>query len=84
MTREDILSNYEVRDGHIVSPDKFEGEWLYAPYFYEDSLNGTWDENRDGILYCVPSFEEHKLFPELKGKRFIHLYEDAYGFVHVY
>lgn len=84
MTRIETLANYNVKDNRIVSPGKFEGEMIYAPHFYEDSLNGLWNTNRQGVLYCVPSFAEHKEWPELKGKRFIHLYEDDLGFIHVH
>ena len=84
MTREESLEGYKVNNGRIMSPGKFEGEKVYAPYFYDDSLNGLWEKNRDDVLYCVPTFEEHKMFPELKGKRFIHITEDDQGFVRVW
>ena len=43
MTRQDIENAYEVRDGIICSPGKFEGEAVYAPYFWEAYLNGGED-----------------------------------------
>lgn len=35
-------------DGRIKNPGKFEGEMLYIPLFWEDSLEGCCDQNNDG------------------------------------
>lgn len=44
MNREEILKDYTVNaQGVITSPGKFEGEMLYAPYFYDMLLNGDGD-----------------------------------------
>jgi hypothetical protein len=44
MTREEIETEFDVVNGVIRSPGKFESEAVYAPYFYEISLDGTGEE----------------------------------------
>src|SRR5215211_4995867 len=50
MTRLDIESEYDVENGQITSPGKFEGEPVYTPYFWESYLNGFFDDDDDGVL----------------------------------
>ena len=48
MTRQDILDEYKVDEhGIIRNPGKFEGEMLYAPYFYDLIMNGDGDVEYD-------------------------------------
>lgn len=71
ISRADILARYDVRDGIIRNPGKFEGEPIYLPYFYEMMLEGCVDEtlgdgeteNTIDILKLTPS--ERAEFPEI-------------------
>ena len=90
MTREEILKDYTVKSGIIRSPGKFEGEPLYAPYFWDLVLEGT------GEVYSVTPFEEcdeswrveiddedRREFPELlQTAKYIRLWVDDNGFVY--
>jgi hypothetical protein len=45
------ISDYDFgEDGRIKTPGKFEGEMLYLPKFWEESLDGLADTNRDGSI----------------------------------
>ena len=44
MTRDEVLATYDVVDGRIVSPGKFEGELYFVPAFWADALDGGSDE----------------------------------------
>ena len=90
MTRQQILDNYDVRDGRIVSPGKFEGEPIFAPHFWECGLDGFADSD-NGTVYTfriLRDAPEHQEFPELKTwlgrKRTIRMREDRQGFVHTF
>ena len=88
MTRSEILENYHVENGIIQSPGKFEGEMLYAPYFYDHWLNGGSDEDHENDSGCFVSVffisdEDVREFPELAEVREIRLWEDDSGFVHL-
>ena len=82
MTRKEIMAQYETRpSGVIVSPGKFEGEMLYAPYFYDLLLNGTvaYDDD-DGREFIDVTDEDRAEFPELAGASRVECYEDDNGF----
>ena len=83
MTRADVYRDYKVSDEVpiIVSPGKFEGEWVWAPYFYDAMLNGDGEEEDDGWLAFVVGPEDLKEFPELDGVKWVSLYEREDGFV---
>ena len=83
MNRQDISKNYDVSDsGRIKSPGKFEGEMLYIPYFYDISLNGFFNPNRNEIFSIPIEKEDREQFPEIpKHKRRIRFYERDDGFV---
>jgi len=87
MTRQDILNSYDVRDGRIVSPGKFEGEPIFSPYFWDIGLSGFADDD-DGKVYTFRIAKDdpaHSEFPELRkwlGKRrTVRIYETETGFV---
>jgi hypothetical protein len=85
VTREEILKTYTVLNGRITSPGKFEHEPIYAPYFYEDSMNGFWHEDRNGSYWTEVTVLDRQMFPEIPArKRTIHVSEDEMGFVHIY
>jgi hypothetical protein len=79
----DRLGDYEVRDGKIRSPGKFEGECRYVPYFWDVFLEGgTCTEHDDDVLeFEVDAQEDVGLFPELAGRKAVFLKEDDQGFV---
>ena len=80
-TREELLKDYKVQDGRILSPGKFEGEQVYVPYFWEKSLEGwaDFEADDDPVFLVMP--EDRALFPELGGTRSLRLHEDSQGFV---
>jgi hypothetical protein len=84
LTRQEIQTQYDVDpSGVIRTPGKFEGEMLYAPYFYECFLEGFADED-DG---CTARFDvtpaDVLLFPELADVTSVTLSVDDNGFVFV-
>ena len=81
MTRHQIELDYRIENGRIRSPGKFEGEAVYIPYYWDEYLNGCADRD-DGLVisfYVTPN--DRILFPELKGRRFVRLYQRDDGFI---
>ena len=90
MTREQILKDYAVNVEHgiIESPGKFEGEMIYAPYFYDLCINGFSEDARyddeyrqiDIFTICADDVQQ---FPELAGLEgcTLELYESDQGFI---
>lgn len=90
MNRDEIEKSYTILDGRIVSPGKFEGEPIFAPYYWDIGLSGFADSD-NGKVYgfrFTNSGDDFKLWPELKEwlgrKRSMKLWEDSQGFVHCY
>jgi hypothetical protein len=88
MTRQEILDSYKVnRDGIIKSPGKFEGEMLYAPYFYDHGQGDeTWnsEEVEDAFAEVFQvSDDDRKEFPELGNTYMIAVEENEQGFVYL-
>ena len=84
MTRDEILKEYETRNGIIVSPGKFEGEPIYAPYFWDMDLQGLADEYvlDVAIFYIQP--EDRENFPEIDPfLELVEIWSDDNGFVHI-
>jgi hypothetical protein len=85
-TRAEILREFKVdKHGIIKTLGKFEGEMLYAPYFYEFIMEGgsdetDYDENDNAIDYFDVSADDLKEFPELEGVKRLACYEDDNGF----
>ena len=74
------FEGYEIKDGIIVNPGKFEGCPEYAPYYWNLYLNGEAIETSGGgILKVEP--EDLFVYPELKAGNEIHLTENDNGFV---
>lgn len=84
--RQEIERDYEIEDGRITSPGKFEGEMVYAPYFWETGLEGGPDDVRfdDGIQVDIfyPDEQDLKQFPELEGVKSVEVWERFDGFVY--
>lgn len=92
MTRTEILKHYTVdRRGTIRSPGKFEGEMIYAPYFYAAVMDGDGepvydDDYPDLLLYTELDVQDadRKAFPELDPTtKDVLVYESEQGFVHI-
>jgi hypothetical protein len=66
----------------ICSPGKFEGEPIWAPYFYNVMLNGE-SEHINGVDYFKLEAEDKAIFPELANSFGVALEESEQGFVHV-
>lgn len=81
MTREEIEKEYKVENGIIRSPGKFEGEPVYAPYFWSMFLDGMADEDDSRILWFDVQEDDIEQFPELKMYKQVGLWEDEQGFV---
>lgn len=91
MTRADIERDYRVVSGRITSPGKFEGEPVFAPFFYEQALEGFGlvdsdvglSHFRDDSSCRLSIFEADRAsFPELGTARWVIVREDEDGFVH--
>jgi hypothetical protein len=65
----------------VRGPGKFEGEAPYVPYFWDLYLNGFADDD-DGVVLSFTVDEEDKaIFPELRRRKRVKLYESSNGFV---
>ena len=87
MTRKEIEALYNVENGIIRSPGKFEGEPVYAPHIWDMVLNDDYDtladtDEADGAARVYITPEDVEEFPELDGEPFIEAWEDYNGFVH--
>jgi hypothetical protein len=89
MTRQDIEKEYKINShGIIENPGKFEGCMLFVPYFYDIVMNGGQDDTvyiddvPEDIIYITK--EDIAIFPELEGKKEIHLATDNDGFIHYF
>jgi hypothetical protein len=87
VTKESILAEYAHKDGRITSPGKFEGEPVFAPYYWSLGLEGFANSD-DGSVYHFrfkTSDPDYTLWPELQAwlgrKRTLKLREDDQGFV---
>lgn len=87
MTRAEIESEFDVRDGVIKDPGKFEGEPVYAPYFYVLGMDSGADEDVYGADDTIHSVffitdEDREQFPELKEEEIeaLHVWEGETGF----
>lgn len=83
--RDQVLAQYKVRGGRIVSPGKFEGEPIYAPWFYEGGLEGLEvATDDDGSQIFQVGADDLAQYPEIPpDARWIRVYEDEQGFVHL-
>jgi len=72
---------FDVVNGRIVSPGKFEGERTYVPYFWNAFMNGGADRDDGKVLGFDVTAEDKKLFPALKKRRTVRLVETDSGFV---
>jgi hypothetical protein len=96
MTRKEIEQAYSIDYTRIVpaitSPGKFEGEPIFAPYFWDLALEGFADADsgtvftfriaRNGLDKKDPFIKELKQW--LGRRTVLKMYEDKQGFVHCF
>ena len=75
------VDGYEVRDGRIVSPGKFEGEPVWAPYFYEALLDGGADEDDGEVSTFEVTDDDRAEHPTLRGVIRVRMWVRDDGFV---
>ncbi len=87
MDRQEIEQTYNVSaHGTIESPGQFEGEMLYAPYFWDMVLDGCGESIFDGDLEISVfdvNDEDLAMFPELGNTDKIALWQNEQGFIFV-
>jgi len=81
MDRKQIESEYHIENGIIQNLGQFEGEALYVPYFWDAYLNGCADRDDGKVIGFDLTKEDKAMFPELKGRRTVKLYQRSDGFV---
>lgn len=87
MTKKEILKMYEVDplEEFITSPGKFEGEAIFAPYYYDKYMNGESDVIYEGdVFFSVfdVTDEDRKEFPNyLDDTKQVRFYETDLGFI---
>lgn len=90
MTRESILAEYNHLNGRITSPGKFEGEPVFAPYYWTLTMEGFADSDNGQVasFRFKAGDKDFEKWPELKTwlgrRRTLRLVEDSQGFVHCY
>jgi len=78
-TRQDILKEFRISPrGTIQNPGKFEGEMLYAPYFYDVIMEGC-----GGDEFYLPQEERvyTVIVPTAEDKAEFHQLEDVIGVI---
>lgn len=84
MTRKDITEQFsKIEKGIIRDPGKFEGDILYAPYFWDEGLNGMADADIGSIWFFVVHDLDRAEFPELGMIYGLALEESDNGFCYV-
>ena len=83
------MADYRLRPGTniICDPGKFEGEPVYVPHYWEETLNGCCDsfhDNDGDYEVMVIRLDEHdraRIGADAKGEDHLLLWEDSQGFV---
>ena len=77
MTRQDVEREHTIAHGHVVSKGKFEGEPVWAPYFWQLALDGAADwESEDLDKYQFAVTQDHKaIWPELSRAKTVFIAE---------
>jgi hypothetical protein len=86
VTRAKLECIYAVHPGTIIikTPGKFEGEPLWAPYYWDLALEGNadMDDCVEGGYGFKLDASDVEVWPELKGTPMILLFESDNGFVY--
>ena len=82
---EHLTASYDIKNGVIRSPGKFEGEMYYSLYFYTNYLEGGSDhdylDNGTLISRFNLTVSEKEAFPELSDYDMFEFYESDNGFI---
>jgi len=66
MNRQDVLDTYQHDANKIIrSLGKFEGEPIYAPYYWDCCLKGMFAEDVNGVFFMPLDASDHAMWPEL-------------------
>ena len=67
MTRQELESTYGVnRAGVIRTRGKFQGEMIFAPFYYDAGNSGRAAKEFGNVWYFEVQKDEREIFPELK------------------
>jgi hypothetical protein len=81
MNSEELKRKRTEYEDMVRRPGKFEGEARYVPYFWEAFLDGFADSDDGEVIGFRVSEQDKTLFPELKKRKWVRLYEREDGFV---
>jgi len=79
------MQHYQIVDGRIADPGKFEGERAWVPYYYELMLDGAgwgfdWpDESETTVIPIYAS--DRRQWADLQGYAYVVIEENSQGFV---
>lgn len=79
MTRHDVLRTYDVKEGVIHSPGRFEGQALYVPYFWNAYLCGNAHEVGADLIQFTVLSSDRTQFPELGSRVVVQLRQRSDG-----
>lgn len=65
----------------IRNPGRFEGEPLWAPYYWDVYMNGGADDDDGGCLSFDVSEDDRVIFPELADVARVEIYQRDDGFI---
>ena len=82
MTLVEILSVYDVRDGTIVSPGKFEGCPVWAVHCWDEFMNGCADSDDGEVIGFDVTLADRLEFHDLETANRVILTETDSGFVY--
>jgi hypothetical protein len=78
LSRSDITSRYQIREGRIQDVGPFHAQMLYVPYFWEAYLRGeAHDVSEDAIVLFGVHSEDLREFPELANRSVVRLKQEG-------
>ena len=74
--------DYQIENGIITSPGKFEGEKPFVPYFFALWNEGAADvDNGDSAIFRITN-EDKEIYPELADIEQVEIWTSESGFVY--
>lgn len=81
-TAKQALAGLELYDdGRVKSPGAFEMERRYVPYFWQLFLDDAADRDDGRVIGFDVTKYDKAVFPELKHRQTVKIYQDDQGFV---
>ena len=80
-TQKQIKMDRDYYTDIVSHPGKFESCCAYVPYFWDVYMDGMADRDDGKILGFDIMSEDKEMFPELKRRRTVNLYETDDGFI---